>query len=371
MASVTRRPNGQWRGRYRDPAGREHARHFARKIDAEAWLGQVNAAMHTGTYVDPATARLTVADWADRWLAGYASRRPSTVRQARVHLARIVAEFGPLRLAEVRPSAVRSWTARLLGDGLAPSYVYALHARLAQLLGDAVHDGLIPRNPCSRRTSPGTAPQRPYVASTAQVWALHDTFPAHLRPAVLLGAFAGLRVGEVCGLRVADVDFLRGTITPAVQYPAEPLKTAASRTPVPIPRSLVEELAVGADSRTWVVEDPAGGQVGPWTVERAVRASRAAAGLPDGFRFHDLRHHFASALIAAGVDVKTVSVRLRHASPTVTLRVYAHLMPDADETTRAAVERMIASRPVQDHADSLRTSRSSVARLPRSGARGG
>jgi integrase len=57
------------------------------------------------------------------------------------------------------------------------------------------------------------------------VWALHDAMPEQLRASVLLGAFAGLRVAEACGLRVADVDFMRGIITPAVQYLDEPLRT--------------------------------------------------------------------------------------------------------------------------------------------------
>ncbi|MET0521422.1 MAG: hypothetical protein ABW156_05525, partial [Jiangellaceae bacterium] len=56
---------------------------------------------------------------------------------------------------------VKAWTAKLAGDGHEPSYVYALHARLAQVLADAVHDGIMPRSPCSRRTSPGQGRQRP------------------------------------------------------------------------------------------------------------------------------------------------------------------------------------------------------------------
>jgi integrase len=84
--------------------------------------------------------------------------------------------------------------------------VYALHARLGQAL-DAVHDGILPRSPVSRRTSPGAGKQRPYVATTAQVWALHDAVPEHMRVAVLLGAFAGLRTAEAVALRLDDVDF--------------------------------------------------------------------------------------------------------------------------------------------------------------------
>ena len=137
-----------------------------------------------------------------------------------MHLARIVEHFGPMPLSAVCPSHVKGWTAKLRAEGLADSYVYALHARLAQVMGDAVHDGIIARSPCSRRTSPGAGRQRAYVATTEQVWALHDAMPEHLRAAVLLGAFAGLRLAETCGLRVSDVDFMRGVVHPAVQYPA-------------------------------------------------------------------------------------------------------------------------------------------------------
>jgi integrase len=129
------------------------------------------------------------------------------------------------------------------------------------------------RSPCSRRTSPPRAKQRPYVATVEQVWALHDAMPEQLRAAILLGAFAGLRVAEACGLRVSDVDFMRGVITPAEQHPAEPLKTEISRTPIPIPRSLANTLAahVGRWRTEHVLTGEAGEtgwQLGPWALER-------------------------------------------------------------------------------------------------------
>ena len=69
-----------------------------------------------------------------------------------------------------------------------------------------------------------------------------------------------------------------------------------------------------------------------------------------GFRFHDLRHYFASLLIAAGLDVKVVQTRLRHASAVTTLNTYGHMFPDKDESARAAVAAALAAR-----ADSVRT----------------
>lgn len=343
MASIARHSNGKWRARYYDDEGVQHAKHFGRKVQAQQWLDRQTAALVAGTHVTPRTARTTVSDWSGTWIEGYRGHRASTVRQAEVHLARIVAEFGPMPLASVRPSHVKAWTAKLTDEGLAPSYVYALHARLAQLYTDAVQDGIVARSPVSRRTSPRAGAQRAYVASTADVWGLHDAMPEHLRAAVLLGAFVGLRVSEVCGLRVSDVDFIRGVVSPAVQWPADPLKSETSRADVPIPQPLALELS--AHVAQWSAPDGPmlanlwGQQLTPWTLERAIRVARVqVVGLPDGFRFHDLRHYFASMLIAAGSDVKIVQARLRHASAKTTLDTYGHLWPDSDESTRMAVE---------------------------------
>ncbi len=353
MASIARRPDGTYRPRFRDATGKEHARHFNRKADAQRWLDEQTAALVNGTWADPKTAKVTVGEWCDTWLAGYGTRRPRTVRQAEVHLAQIKAHFGGRRLAAVRPSDVRSWTAKLKNDGLAPSYVYALHNRLSQVMSDAVHDGILVRSPCSRRTSPGAGKSRPFVATTAQVWALHDAVPAHLRPAVLLGAFVGLRTAEAVGLRVADVDFMRGVVRPVQQGPGEELKTDTSRTPLPIPQELALELsaAVAEWGGDYVVTDGLGRQTSTWAIERAMRtARRRVHGLPEDFRFHDLRHYLASLLIASGLDVKVVQHRLRHGSAKTTLDTYGHLWPDSNESARAAVGAVLAAR-----ADSLRT----------------
>jgi integrase len=348
VASVgPKRPDGTYRARYRDTSGREHARHFPRKVDAQRWLDERTAALVTGMHVSPKTARTTVEQWCATWLEGYETRRPATVRQARVHIRQIVRAFGPMRLGDVRPSQVKAWTSRMKAEGLSDSYVYATYRRLAQVMGDAVHDGLIPRSPCSRRTSPGQGSQRPYVATTEQLWAFHDAMPEHLRPAVLLGAFVGLRTSEAAALRVSDVDFMRGVVSPAIQYPADPLKSETSRTPVPIPQELALELAAAVQrsgGRT-IVTDEIGRPSSPWAIERAVRSARMRVpGLPAGFRFHDLRHYFASLLIASGADVKVVQKRMRHASAMTTLNTYGHMWPDSDETTRTAVAEVLAAR---------------------------
>ena len=69
MASIARRPDGRWRPRYRDEAGREHSRHFTRKVDAQRWLDEVTASVVTGQYVDPAAGRVTFRAYFGQWSA--------------------------------------------------------------------------------------------------------------------------------------------------------------------------------------------------------------------------------------------------------------------------------------------------------------
>jgi integrase len=224
------------------------------------------------------------------------------------------------------------------------SYTYALHRRLSQILSDAVHDGILARNPCSRRTSPPSAKQRPYVATTEQVWALHEALPVGYKNLLLLGAFAGLRVGEISALEVDDVDWEQGVVSPKKQHNGDDLKSDAAATPIPIPRELVDMLKLEVGERM-VVPGVFGRGVSAYQLDRVwIDARSTVKGLPQGFRIHDLRHYFASLLIASGLDVKVVQTRLRHASATVTLNTYGHLWPDTDDTSRAAVAVVLNAR---------------------------
>lgn len=339
----------RWLAVWIEPGGGEASRAFAKRADADHYGAAQETDAARGVYINPKDSRVTVGQWCDTWLAGY-GKRDSTVRQARVHVKKIQAEFGKMALAAVRPSRIRAWTARLKAEGYEASYIYALHGRLAQIMGDAVTDKKIPASPCSRKTSPPMGRQRPYVITTEQLWALHAAMPPYLQVSILLGALAGLRSAEACGLRRGDVDILLGIVMPRVQYPAEDLKTPTSMTDVPVPHSLSTELL--AHMAQWpgetVLVDEDGAQVGPWRLERAIRAARKRVdGLPDGFRYHDLRHFLASYLIAEGADVKLVQARLRHASAKTTLDTYGHLWPDKDESTRTALEAIFEARPEQ------------------------
>lgn len=361
MASIQQRPDGRFRARYRGPDGKEYAKHFKYKNgskkephlgSAQEWLDEATAAIRAGKWVDPHTSKMTMGEWIDKWIAGYASNKPQTVVQANVHLKLIREEFQNRQLRTIQPSDVKTWMAAL-SEKYSTSYTYAIHARLSQILSDAVHDGILARNPCSRRTSPPAASQRPYVATTEQVWALYEALKPSYRNMLLLGAFAGLRIAECAALELDDVDWVEGAVTVSKQHGKADLKSDRSGDTVPIPLELATMMRENISGGVRVIPGVFGRGVGPYQLNREWIDARAKVkGLPEGFRHHDLRHYFASMLIAAGLDVKIVQARMRHASATVTLNTYSHLWPDTDDSSRAAVAAVLNARKTPLSADS-------------------
>jgi hypothetical protein len=149
---------------------------FDVKSQAEVWLSPQTSDITKGSYVAPRDAAMTFEAWFEQWLAAYATRRESTVRQAKTRLKVINEEFGRRRLGEIKPSMVKTWTAKLQ-DNYKPSTVYSIYRRLSHVLDDAVDDGYLARNPCSRRTAPPTGRAEQFCPTSEQVWHLYDEFP--------------------------------------------------------------------------------------------------------------------------------------------------------------------------------------------------
>ncbi len=120
MASIKKRPNVQWRARYRDHAGREHLRHFIKKSDAERWLDLVRGDLARGTYVDPSAGRVLLEDYADRWLSAQ-PHRPSTARlyerTLRLHVTPVL---GDRQIASLRRSDLQALVGGLNGPASRP-----------------------------------------------------------------------------------------------------------------------------------------------------------------------------------------------------------------------------------------------------------
>ena len=351
MASIARRPDGTYRPRFRDASGKEHARHFKRKVDAQRWLDEMTAAMVTGQYVDPAAGRVTFRDYAERWRATQV-HRPTTAAHVETMLRRhVYPSLGDKRLGSVLPSDIQSLVKQLSLD-LAPATVGVVHRILAGIFKAAVRDRRIVASPCEGTRLPKVHRQRIEPMTFEAVEALTAAMPERYRALVTLAAGTGLRQGEIFGLTVDRIDFLRRQLTVDRQlvtmpdrapYLAPP-KTQASVRVVPLPQVVVD--AVAAHLATWptdqfVFSTELGDPIRRTAFsERIWRPALKRAGL-SGVTMHGLRHFYASLLIRHGESVKTVQARLGHASAAETLNTYSHLWPDSDDRTRAAVDSVL------------------------------
>jgi integrase len=352
MASIAKRPDGRWRARYRDETGKEHARHFARKVDAQRWLDSVTASMVRGDYVDPRAGSVTLhafyEDWATRQVWATGTRRA-------MNLA--VGSFPNMRLSSIRRSHFEAWIKRMTDAGLAPETVHTRTQNVRAVLRAAVADYIVARDPSvgvalprrRRKESSMTVP------TPAEVGLLVDA--SEHAPLIALCAFAGLRLGEAAALKPEDINQEAGTISVRRQVQrdrgsAVEIKApkAGSERDVYVPERLLkmlEQHLVTTGRTEWLFADD--GQEPPHqnTVGHWWRTACKRAGV--SYRLHDLRHFYASGLIAAGCDVVTVQRALGHSEATTTLDTYSHLWPTAEDRTRRAAAGLLA--------DSLRTAR--------------
>jgi integrase len=362
MANIAKRPDGRWRARYRDSAGREHSRHFKRKVDAQRWLDEVTTAVTTGMYVDPGRSRITVGEWSGRWLKTKVDLKPSTrARYEGLLRVNVLPRWGEIRLADVTHEGVAAWIADLTASGLSAATVRQAHRVLSLTFSLAVRDGRLARNPADHIPLPRAAKHEKVFLTVDQVEQLADA-AGEYRLVILFLAYTGLRFGELSALRVRRLDLMRGR-TEIVEAVAEVGGRAVFSTPkshqvrsVPIPRFLVDELAqhvAGQNPDDFVFTSPRGGLLRLQNFRHTVfdRAARTT-GL-DRLTPHGLRHTAASLAITSGADVKVVQEMLGHASATMTLDLYGHLYGDRlDEVA----DRMDALRTAHGlSADFLRT----------------
>jgi integrase len=211
MASVKRREDGQWRARYRDESSREHAKHFARKVDAQRWLDETTAAVVTGQYVDPRNASTLLRTYAAQWekvQVGRGSTLSIIDNAVRLH---INPALGERRIGSIRQSDIHGLVKTLEGKSLAAGTVRNTYHTAARIFASAVDDRVIPSSPCRRIKLPKDDKGEGVPSTLAQVRAL-EVGMGNLGAAVIALAGSGLRIGELLGLDVSDVDFLRRTI---------------------------------------------------------------------------------------------------------------------------------------------------------------
>lgn len=358
-----RTPRGTWRARYRDPDGRAHSRNFSTKQEAQRFLTSIDHSMLTGGYIDPAAGQATFREYAERWRS-VQIHRPSTSAQVETNLRRhVYPTLGERPLAAIRPSEIQGWV-RSLSESLRPATVALVYGYVATILKAAVADRAIASSPAIKIKLPTREPERVVPLETSLVVSLRLAVPERYRAIVAVAAGTGMRQGECFGLTVDRIDFLRRQVKvdrQLIMLPGSPPcfgppKTKASNRIVPLPRLVIDALAehlatfpAGPDGLVFTNE--AGGPIRRTAFSALWRQAAANAGAPPGTGFHALRHYYASLLIRFGESVKTVQERLGHASAVETLTTYAHLWPDSEDRTRAAVDQVLGAAASESRQD--------------------
>lgn len=343
----------RWIVRYRDPQGVQRSKSFTRKADAERHELETAVSVRTGTWADPTAGKQTFDTFAASWLeVNRPQWRATTIRSMeQIVDKRISPHIGMTPMARVNPAQVQAmvnaWAAHY-----SPATVNLNVQTLRTIMLAAVDAGVIGKDPSHKVKSPKQPRRRDAHLSHEDVAAILATARGPVRPFLASLAWCGLRLGEGLGLDVADVDWLTGTISVTKQQSTEYAdsvvdampKTEAAVRRVPMPPQLVamcsEMLAgrraeSGALDHDYLWQTDAGGRLQRTNVDSEIRRIRRITGI--AFSAHHLRHYYGAALISAGVPIPQVAKQMGHASPQVTLRVYAYAMKDDADLGRAAV----------------------------------
>ena len=324
MASVQKLATGRYQVRYRAPDGRQHKRTFPRRGDAERYAATIEVDKLRGEWVDPKLGKMTFGEWVEKWQASEGRLRASTRAQhASILKVHILPTFGGWRLTAIRFEDVAEWAAQLVEEELAPATVLKAYQVFAQLMEGAVTAGRLARNPCNgiRRLLPEVHEAEMRFLTEDQVVELAEAMDERYRAFVLLGAYGGLRRGELLGLRRQRVMPARSAVHVAEVLSLVsgrpvfgPPKSRAGRRVVTIPRPVMDTVAdhiaryssAGSDV---VFPAPQGGAFSPRNFARRIwEPAVERAGLGE-LRIHDLRHTAVGFWIEAGLTESEIAAR--------------------------------------------------------------
>jgi integrase len=299
-------------------------------------------------------ANRTLEDVGEEWLAAQHHLRPRTRQLYRTALDRhIYPRLGRRRIGEVNPDRIAAFILELEQAGLAGWTIRGILTPLGRILGYAARRGLIPDNPIrrlERGERPTTVRREFRMLRPDEIDALLRAATPSYRAILATAIFTGLRQGELLGLTWADIDFGEAVVHVRRQLDRTGERTApktakASRDVILMPslaKLLREHKLASAHSQA---HDPVFATLmgRPMHFRNVTRRGLAAAVAKAGLategeprlRFHDLRHCFASLLIAQGLNVVFISRQLGHASPSFTLDVYGGLFDRAEHGRRA------------------------------------
>jgi len=336
---------------------------FPNKASARTRLNEILVEISCGTYTEPKP--ITFKDFAESYIAGRRSIRGSTCSAyASIIRKHLVPFFGKLKLQEIQLANVDRFvaeTAPKVSVKTLRNCVTLLRVMLASEKGSsAIRQGYIRFDPLMGVELPSLMEREITPPSVESVWKLIDAAAdmGSVRYGIVyLGAFTGLRRGEILALRFEDVDWFQNELVvnkAVARFPATdmahkwvwrigPTKSKKSNRRVGLAPNVLQLLSslkqVSATHEGLIFTDGKGNFIEPdYFDEHIFNPIRVKAGLPD-IRFHNLRHFFASMLIAQGESAKYVSDQLGHASIQITFDTYGHLFPQAKAEASAKLEK--------------------------------
>lgn len=363
---VRRRGERSWELKYdvgTDASGGRKTRYASfkgTKKDAEIELAKLVTAAAQGEQVDP--SKITVSEFLDRWERDWAASNvsPKTLeRYVELMRMHVRPRIGAVRLQRLRHDDLAELYATLMREGrgesggLAARTVGHVHRVVHGVLTRAVDWSVLQKNVASRLKPPRVPDHEVQILTADQVHAVLKT--ARGKPIFQIAALAlatGMRRGELLAVRWQDIDLNTGKITVARSLEQTKAglrfklpKTKRGRRTISLPMSAVAELrsykraqqeqrlALGGGKLpdgSLLFCDIEGEPRRPNAVTKDWERVARAAGV--GFaNLHTLRHTHASHLIANGLDILTISRRLGHSTPTITLATYGHLFPQTDD----------------------------------------
>jgi integrase len=304
----------------------------------------------------------TLSDFLDAWLLGTVkgSVRSTTYESyGRVVRCHIKPELGRRKLKNLAPDHVQALYQRKLDAGLSPGTVRLVHSVLSRALDQAAKWGNVPRNLCKATTPPRAHSEEIRPLDSEQARRLLEAARGErLEALYVLAVTAGLRIGELLGLRWQDVDLehavlrVRRTKSTAKSGPRFTAPKNGKGRSITLTRRAVDALSAHRAAQNaerlkagslWqdhglVFATHGGTPLDSHNVARtSFKPLLKRAGLPD-IRFHDLRHTCATLLLSRGHHPRLVQDLLGHASAALTLDRYSHVMPGMGDQTAAAME---------------------------------
>lgn len=336
------------------------------KREAEKVMARLLNELNTGQYVEP--GKESVGAYLDRWLEGrQVDLAYKTVQGYRTNIERhIKPRIGQVRLDKLRPAQIQALYTELRQTGLAARTVSYVHRTLHVALEQAVKWQILHRNPVDLVEPPKLSRPEVSVLDGAAVGTILEAIKEpRLAITVTLAVGAGMRRGEILGLRWTDID-LQTRVAYIVQSSQRHIgegvqftktKTHRSRRAVALPGFVIGALehwrAHQEEERRLmgsvyhdlglVCTRHDGQPLDPDWVSKSFGRVARKAGF-SGIRFHDLRHTHATLLLAAGVHPKVVQERLGHSQISMTLDTYSHVLPGLQHEAAASLEDIIKGR---------------------------